>query len=143
VALGNIGIELLGQAASLGLGVSSTYWMGLAFGFVINFGFGLTLPALIALTLQRLPESHRGRGMGLWMSSFFCAQFLCPPAFALLMQAIGAKLTDIQKQLLHSNVATTGLYLETITRGQNPFIGQLTALLGVRGMMAKVLTPGE
>ncbi len=73
----------------LGLGVSSTYWMGLAFGSVINFGFGLTLPALIALALQRLPESHRGRGMGLWMSSFFCAQFLCPPAFALLMQAVG------------------------------------------------------
>jgi len=73
----------------LGLGVSSTYWTGLAFGIVINFGFGLTLPALIALALQRLPESHRGRGMGLWMSFFFCAQFLCPPAFALLMHAMG------------------------------------------------------
>ena len=64
-------------------------------------------------------------------------------SFALLMQAMGAKLTDIQQLLLHSNAATTGLYLETITRDQNPFIGKLTALLGVRGMMAKVLTPGE
>lgn len=72
----------------LGLGMSGNYWVGLAFGLVINFGFGLTLPALIALALQRLPPSYRGRGMGLWMSSFFCAQFLCPPLFALLMRGV-------------------------------------------------------
>lgn len=64
-------------------------------------------------------------------------------SFALLMQAIGAKLTDIQKLLLHHNAATTGLYLETISRGHNPFIGKLTALLGVSDMMTKVLTPGS
>ncbi|MGH2496562.1 MAG: tyrosine-type recombinase/integrase [Ktedonobacteraceae bacterium] len=62
-------------------------------------------------------------------------------SFALLMQAIGAKLTDIQKPLLHSSAATTGLYLETITRNQNQFIGKLTALLGVSGMMAKLFAP--
>jgi len=62
-------------------------------------------------------------------------------SFALLMQAIGAKLTDIQKLLLHSNAATTGLYLETITRNQNQFIGKLTTLLGVSGMMAKLFAP--
>ena len=27
--------------------------------------------------------------MGLWMSSFFCAQFLCPPLFAMLMRGTG------------------------------------------------------
>ena len=64
-------------------------------------------------------------------------------SFALLMQAMGAKLTEIQKQLLHSNVATTGLYLETITHRENPFIGKLTALLGVREMMTKALTTGS
>jgi site-specific recombinase XerD len=64
-------------------------------------------------------------------------------SFALLMQAMGAKLTEIQKQLLHSNVATTGLYLETITHRENPFIGKLTALLGVREMMTKALTDGS
>ena len=45
--------------------------------------------------------------------------------------------------LLHSNAATTGLYLETITRNQSQFIGKLTALLGVSGMMAKLLAPGS
>ncbi len=64
-------------------------------------------------------------------------------SFALFMQALGAKLTDIQKLLLHSNPATTGLYLDTITRGQNQFMGKLTALLGVSGMMAKLLAPGS
>jgi integrase len=62
-------------------------------------------------------------------------------SFALIMQAIGAKLTDIQKLLLQSNAATTGLYLETITRNQNKFIGKLTALLGVSGMMVKLFVP--
>src|SRR6266487_3362627 len=64
-------------------------------------------------------------------------------SFALLMQAIGAKLTEILKVLLHSNAATTGLYLDTITRNQNQFIGKLTALLGVSGMMAKLLAAGS
>ncbi len=73
----------------VGLSVAANYWIGLAFGVIINFGFGLTLPALIALALQRLPERYRGRGMGVWMSSFFCAQFLCPPTFALVMHAMG------------------------------------------------------
>jgi MFS family permease len=31
----------------------------------------------------------RGRGMGLWMSAFFGAQFISPPLFALLMRAVG------------------------------------------------------
>jgi hypothetical protein len=65
-------------------------------------------------------------------------QFIAP-----IMQVIGAKLTDIQKLLLYSNAATTGLYLETITRGQNQFIGKLTALLGVSGMMAKLFAVGS
>jgi len=73
----------------VGLGLAGNYWGGLAFGFLINFGFGLTLPALVALVLYRLPESYRGRGMGLWMSFFFCAQFLCPPLFAMLMHGVG------------------------------------------------------
>jgi MFS family permease len=73
----------------VGLGLAGDYWTGLAFGFLINFGFGLTLPALVALVLFRLPESYRGRGMGLWMSCFFCAQFLCPPLFAMLMHGVG------------------------------------------------------
>jgi hypothetical protein len=65
-------------------------------------------------------------------------QFIAP-----IMQVIGAKLTDIQKLLLYSNAATTGLYLETITRGQNQFIGKFTALLGVSGMMAKLFAVGS
>ena len=54
-----------------------------------NFAFGLTLPTLVGWALDVLPPAWRGRGMGLWMSSFFCAQFLSPPLFALLMRAVG------------------------------------------------------
>jgi len=41
----------------------------------------------------------------------------------------------------HTNAATTGLYLETITRNQNQFIGKLTTALGLSGMMAKLFAP--
>jgi site-specific recombinase XerD len=64
-------------------------------------------------------------------------------SFAPLMQAIGAKLTDSQKLLLHTNAATSGLYLETITRNQNQFIGKLTVLLGLSGTMAKLFAAGS
>ena len=73
----------------IGLGLSPNYWVALVFGIIINYGFGLTLPSLIGLALRRLPPDYRGRGMGMWMSAFFCAQFLSPPIFALVMRGVG------------------------------------------------------
>lgn len=76
-------------AGLLGCAHSSNYWIGLAFGVVVNCGIGLTIPSLVALALGKLPAAFRGRGMGLWMSSWFCAQILCPPVFAVLMRGVG------------------------------------------------------
>jgi MFS family permease len=86
----NLGLLFLAFAVSLiGFGLARHYLVGLACCMVANFAFGLTLPTLVGWTLDVLPPAWRGRGMGLWMSSFFCAQFLSPPLFALLMRASG------------------------------------------------------
>jgi MFS family permease len=86
----NLGLLFLAFAVSLiGFGLARHYLVGLACCIVANFAFGLTLPTLVGWTLNVLPPAWRGRGMGLWMTSFFCAQFLSPPLFALLMRAAG------------------------------------------------------
>lgn len=63
--------------------------------------------------------------------------------FAMLMLALGAKLTDIQRLLLHSNAATTGLYLDTMSRGHNPFASRLSALLGVSSLVPRIGAPHD
>lgn len=86
----NLGLLFLCFAVSLaGYGLADHYLVGLACGVVANFAFGLTLPTLVGWALTVLPPACRGRGMGLWMSAFFCAQFISPPLFALLMRAVG------------------------------------------------------
>jgi MFS family permease len=46
----------------------------------------MTVPALIAWALSRLPPEHRGRGMGIWTSCFFIGQFTSPFFVALFKQ---------------------------------------------------------
>jgi site-specific recombinase XerD len=48
--------------------------------------------------------------------------------FAIVMQHVGAKLTDIQQRLGHKNAATTGIYLNKIAREHNPFAEQVAAV---------------
>lgn len=43
------------------------------------------------------------------------------------MEAAGAKLSDIQRQLGHSNAATTSRYLEAMHAGENPYAETLAA----------------
>jgi len=73
----------------LGFGLADHALAGLVFCVLANFAFGLTLPTLVGWALSVLPPAYRGRGMGLWMSAFFCAQFISPPLLALLMRAVG------------------------------------------------------
>jgi predicted MFS family arabinose efflux permease len=63
----------------LGLSRSSSYLMGLPFAAIAQYGNGLAIPTLINWALTKYGYEHRGRGMGLWGSCFFVAQFLSPP----------------------------------------------------------------
>ena len=81
----------------LGMGLARGDLMGLPFALLINFSIGLTLPLLISWALRTLPDASRGRGMGLWMSSFFIAQSACPPLFAEIAHASGGILPAVQR----------------------------------------------
>lgn len=51
--------------------------------------------------------------------------------FARTMETTGAKLSEIQQRLGHSNAATTGIYLSALMSNENPHADALAALLGL------------
>jgi integrase len=53
--------------------------------------------------------------------------------FAVAMEMTGAKLTDIQARLGHSNAATTGVYLQRLHSGDNAYADDVAALFGIQG----------
>jgi MFS family permease len=79
-----------------GLALVPNYLVAVPFDGIANFGAGLSIPTLIAWTLSKFPEEHRGRGMGVWAASFFIGEFLSPLAVTLIgapgltfLQAVG------------------------------------------------------
>lgn len=97
----SIGV-LLGIAGTLiGLGMIviglSTNYQGAAAGATIQqFGGGMVIPALLAWGQARLPFDQRGRGMGIWATSFFAGAFICPP----IVSAFAATTGGLQPAIL-------------------------------------------
>jgi MFS family permease len=56
---------------------------------------GMTIPCLVAWALGSLPMEHRGRGMGLWSTSFFIGQFVSPLVVSLLRSLTGGLLPAV------------------------------------------------
>jgi len=73
----------------MGIGLSRGYQMALPFAIIAQFGNGLFVPTYVGWALGKLEPQHRGFGMGIWTSSFFCAQFLSPPILALVASSRG------------------------------------------------------
>jgi MFS family permease len=48
------------------------------FAVVTGLGNGLLLPSLLTWALGSLTFEQRGRGTGVWTSSVFIGQFICP-----------------------------------------------------------------
>ncbi len=61
--------------------------------------------------------------------------------FAVLMEQVGAKLSDIQARLGHSNAATTGVYMQRLHASENTYAAGVAALLKI-GTPAKASTRG-
>lgn len=85
--LGRYGVETRGQVAvfllALGSGLAvmglATSPAGVVGGMVLQqTGAGMAVPVLIAWAQKMLPAEHRGRGMGVWTSTFFLGQFVSP-----------------------------------------------------------------
>ena len=70
-------LSLLGSGLVV-MGVTSG-WQGMILGMMLQqTGAGMTIPTLIAWAQGQLPFAHRGRGMGIWTSTFFFGQFTSP-----------------------------------------------------------------
>ena len=51
--------------------------------------------------------------------------------FAHSMEKAGAPVSEIQSRLGHESLATTGRYLASLKRAENPYADELTKLLGI------------
>jgi MFS family permease len=78
-----------------GIGLATTKLAALAFAFVAQVGNGLTIPTLIGWALSKFDFEHRGRGMGVWGSSFFFATFLSPPIVTVVQKFAGTFLHTV------------------------------------------------
>jgi MFS family permease len=56
---------------------------------VASLGGGISFPTMLTWMMSRLEFYHRGRGTGLWNSSFFLGQFISPLAVVSLAQTSG------------------------------------------------------
>lgn len=84
-------------------------------------------------------ESHRGEKLGYHGIAGICKHYLGTSkvhttrhSFAILMEAAGAKLTDIQQRLGHKNAATTGIYMNKLTIERNTYAERIAELLGLQ-----------
>jgi MFS family permease len=80
-ALSGLGLLLLANQQTL---------PGMLVGITIcSFGGGLVLPSLLTWVMRVLDMTQRGRGAGLWTSSFWIGQFVSPLVLMLLGAAYG------------------------------------------------------
>ncbi len=73
----------------IGIARSPNFLVAMPFAVIAQVGNGLFIPTFVGWALATLDPAHRGRGMGLWMTSFFSAQFLAPTILTLVSQARG------------------------------------------------------
>jgi MFS family permease len=71
-----------------GIGLTHSSWAALPFAVIAQMGNGLAVPVLVAWVLSKLDFQFRGRGMGLWSTTFFFGQFAGPALFALFVRAV-------------------------------------------------------
>lgn len=65
-------------------------WQSMIVGMAMQqSGAGMAIPVLISWAQSRLPFQHRGRGMGVWTSTFFFGQFSSPLIVSLLRSSLG------------------------------------------------------
>jgi len=72
--------------------------------FVNQFGAGLLLPTLLTWVMQPLSFEVRGRGTGIWQSTFAAAQFLSTLSFSFVM----ARVSSIQSAFLVFSTLAAG-----------------------------------
>jgi len=77
------------------LGLASTLTVGLPLAVIAQVGNGMMIPILVGWALGTLTFTHRGRGMGIWNSSFYIGQFLSPMFVSLIAALAGGFMSAI------------------------------------------------
>lgn len=97
------------------------------------------LPEDTPLWIDCYHQSRYGKPLGYHGVSNICQRWLGTSkvhttrgTFAILMEASGAKLTDIQQRLQHDNAATTGIYMNKLKSYQNAYSGKIVEMLGLK-----------
>jgi integrase/recombinase XerD len=97
----------------------------------------LTLPSDAPIWIS-FSDRNKGQALGTRTISTICETYLGTSkthtprhTLAVSMHHMGAKLTDIQKTLGHSNPAITGEYLEELLSYENPLASQLEEEWGI------------
>ena len=86
-----IGSMLLFLGAGLTLiGVAQGTTSMVAGIIVVQIGSGMAVPTLLSWTQSRLSPQYRGRGIGIWMASFFFGQFLSPIVIGVARRSLGS-----------------------------------------------------
>jgi len=75
---------------------------------VNQFGAGLLLPTLLTWVMQPLAFAVRGRGTGIWQSTFAGAQFLSTLSFSFVLARVGG---NIQSALMVFSALAAGYVL--------------------------------
>jgi MFS family permease len=76
----------------IGMGLSRNSSMMTVFAFIQQIGAGMSVVTLIYWITRFIPAAHRGRGMGMWVCSFFAGQFLSPLVFSAAQAVAGSVL---------------------------------------------------
>lgn len=101
-------LTLLGGGLAI-MGIAQD-WKGMVLGMVVQqTGAGMAIPTLIAWAQRRLPQEHRGKGMGVWTACFFFGQFSSP----LIVSQVRAVLGTMQDTFLAAGLLGLGTGIVT------------------------------
>jgi site-specific recombinase XerD len=97
-----------------------------------------TVPPEAPLWLVHARNEYRGHRLlqgglsGIWKRRLGTSKVhTSRHTFAFLMEAHGAKMSDISHRLGHSNIATTSIYLQRMHRAENPYAQKLEQAIGI------------
>lgn len=137
------GGKTMRDALPLPVATALLEWLHAYYGEVKIGVYGDTRPVWVCLVetkkLHGRGDVHIGDRLGPQSVANVCQRWLGTSkvhvtrhTWARSMKDLGAPMSDIQKRLGHESLATTGRYLDSLSKDENPYADQLAAHYGIR-----------
>ncbi len=114
-------------------------WLHVYYGEIKIGAQGDTRPLWVCLIRSGRAERQVGDRLGRHGIANICQRYLgvstvhtTRHTWAKNMQEVGAPVNVIQKRLGHASLATTGRYMEALSKDENPYAEQLAAHYGIK-----------